>query len=251
MIAFDDYAQFGLIPYETLYYQDSQIHFPLEHYKRLKRACHVLKLPFDISFEKFIDELNQSIKKTQNSFGGLKVIYYNQNLIIIEKKIKYSKNLYEKGYYLKLSKASRSSKNILVYLKTFNVGLNYIEEKRAKSKGYDSCLFINQFGYISEAAFANIFFRRDETLFTPHISCGILNGVTRKKVIEWAQNQGYTIKKTFLTKEDISTMDECFITSSIAGVFPVKRIDQIEFHNIDFASKINKTKFFTRPWNTI
>ena len=69
----------------------------------------------------------------------------------------------------------KDSNNILNYFKTFNFGMNYIEDIRAKEKGYDGALFLNNMGYICETTYANIFFRKENILYTPDIRNGILN----------------------------------------------------------------------------
>jgi len=99
-----------------------------------------------------------------------------------------------------------------------------------------------------KAAFANIFFRKNNVIYTPHILCGLLPGIVRKHVIRVSEKLGYIVRKAFLKVDDIKDMDECFITSSIAGIFPVLRIEDIEFKQRGFAEYLLSMDKFNRPW---
>ncbi|AIS53106.1 aminotransferase class IV [Thermoanaerobacter kivui] len=243
------YSKFGLVPFETIYYEDGDAYFLYEHFKRLKRGFFVLKTSFELQYEDFRSQIIRYILNNGSKFGGISTFFDGQKLLIEKKEISYSRNLYEKGLDIVVSKVFKDSKNILNYIKTFNMGLNYIEDKRAKEKGYDTCLFLNQRGFICEAAFANIFFRKGNLILTPRLSSGILPGVTRKKVIEKAVTLGYEVKKCYLKLEDVAEMEESFVTSSIGGVFPIRRIENVHFESREFAEKVNACEYFKRPWN--
>lgn len=246
----DDFDSFnlGLVPFDTIYYKNGDAHFLAEHYKRLKRGSWVLCLNFEISYDEFKYRIREYVCRKNERFGAIRVVYFKNQLLIFEKRIRYTNDLFEKGLDLTVSKVKKDPINILNYIKTFNMGINQIEEARAKEKGYDSCLFLNKKGHICEAAFSNIFFRRGNEIFTPHLSCGLLPGVMRKKVCEVAKDLGYVVKKEFLTLNDLTSMDECFITSSVAGVFPVQKIGKLEFKSRTFAQIVGQMEYFKRPW---
>ena len=239
---------FGLFPFETIYFDEKSAHFLYEHFIRFKRAFWVLGLRFDLEFEKFKKALERYIVSCGKDYGGVRILYVGGNLILEQKEISYSKALFQKGLELKIARTRKDKANILNYIKTTNIGVNLIEEKSAKRKGFDSCLFLNQDGFICEAAFANVFFRKNKVIYTPHILCGLLPGIVRKHVIRVSEKLGYTVKKAYLEIGDIKDMDECFITSSIAGIFPVLRIENIEFKQRDFAEYLLNMEEFDRPW---
>jgi len=244
-----DSFKFGLLPFETIYYQEGIPHFLYDHFIRLKRAFWILNLPCKIRYEDFEKKVLDFILSSSKRFGAIRVTYYKNTLMIEEKGIRYTNELFTQGLSLIVARSRKDSKNILNYIKTYNMGINFIEEIWAKKKGFDSCLFLNHQGFICEAAFANIFFRKGFTLYTPHLSCGLLPGIMRKKVCLLAEKVSYEVKKEFLSLEAISKMDECFITSSVAGVFPVKRIDKFEFASREFADTISEYEYFKRPWH--
>lgn len=239
---------FGLFPFETVYFDKKGAHFLYEHFVRFKRAFWILGLRFDLEFEKFKETLERYIACCGKDYGGVRILYVDGNLILEQKEIRYSKELFQKGFELKIARTRKDKANILNYIKTTNIGVNLIEEKSAKKKGFDSCLFLNQDDFICEAAFANIFFRKDKVIYTPHVLCGLLPGVVRKKVIRISQELDYRVEKAYLKIEDIKNMDECFITSSIAGIFSVLRIENIEFKKRSFAEYLVSIETFNRPW---
>ncbi|BCS80417.1 aminotransferase class IV [Anaerocellum diazotrophicum] len=244
---FQSYS-FGLVPFETIYFDKKGVHFLFEHFKRFKRAFWILGLGCDLEFEKFKEAIERYIVSCGKDYGGVRIFYVDGNLIFAQKEIRYSKNLFQKGFELKIARTRKDNANILNYIKTTNIGVNLIEEKSAKKKGFDSCLFLNQDDFVCEAAFSNIFFRKDKVIYTPHISCGLLPGIVRKHVIRVSEKLGYMVRKLCLKIDDIKDMDECFITSSIAGIFPVLRIEDIEFKQRDFTEYLLGMDEFYRPW---
>lgn len=245
--SFQSYG-FGLFPFETIYFDREGAHFLEDHYLRFKRTFWILGVKFHLDFEKFKESIEKYILSTERDYGGVRVAYVHDRLVIELKEIRYNKVLFQKGFELAIARTKKDSKNILNYIKTSNIGINLIEEKRANKKGFDSCLFLNQDGFICEAAFANIFFRKDKVIYTPHILCGLLPGIVRKHVIRVSEKLGYMVKKAYLEIGDIKDMDECFITSSIAGIFPVLRIENIEFKQRGFAEYLLSMEKFDRPW---
>ncbi len=246
----DYYFLFGLKPFETLYFEGKNVHFLFEHYKRMKRSFWVLCIPFKISYESFEKFIRDFVDNVNKPYGAIRIYWEDEYLFIEERELKYSKEMFWRGLSVTISKVIKSSHNILNYIKTFNMGINLIEEERAKEKGFDTALFLNEKSFITEVSFGNIFFRKENTLYTPHILSGILPGIMRKKIIEISKTMGYEMKKTFLTLRDIKDMEECFITTSIAGVFPVGNIEDIYFSSRDFCRRASSIEFLERPWNS-
>jgi branched-subunit amino acid aminotransferase/4-amino-4-deoxychorismate lyase len=240
---------FGLTPFETIYFDNWNPHFLKEHYKRLKRASKALKILFNYSFQNFEQEIIFFLKNQCEKCGVLKVVVLDDKLHLNIRKPSYTREKYLEGFKFTISKALRDERNLLNYFKTFNYGNNYIEDNRAKDRGYDGALFLNSKNQVCETSYANIFFRRGKNLYTPHLSCGMLKGIIRGEVIKFGRANGFIVEKTLLSIEDLSGFDECFITNSVAGVFPVTSIGEIKFSNNNFSRLISDEKFFKRQWN--
>lgn len=220
---FDRGVAFGLTPFETLYADKGEIYFLDEHFKRLKRSLKVLGIKNDVTCERFREKVYDSIKGINHPIV-IKVIFIDGEIKIKFRKPSYTKEQYERGLKLSISK-ERKSKSILNHIKTFNYGQNYIEDLRAKNKGYDSCIFLDYRGFISEAAYGNLFFVKNGVVYTPDISCSILPGIIRKKVIDNLKENGVEVRKTKITLEQLKTFDEAFFTNSVAGVIPISTIN--------------------------
>jgi|GEM_PF-629431 len=246
---FDKEVAFGLLPFETIYFADEEIHFINDHYLRFKRACRVFKIKFEYSLDKFCSEIHLFIEKSGEKCGVIKLIVLNNKLNLNIREPNYSVETYRRGLNLTLSKSLKDRKNIFNYFKTFNYGVNYIENLRAKEKSYDGALFLNNEKFICETSSANIFFVNNNTIYTPDLRNGILDGVLRKNVIKEATKLGYEIKKANVKMDELVGYEECFITNSVAGVFPVAKINHYSFYSKEFSNKINNNKYFKRSWN--
>jgi len=107
--------------------------------------------------------------------------------------------------------------------------LNYLNNILAKIEGYKAgcveVLMLNHKGEVAECSGDNIFLVRRNVLLTPPIDAGILEGVTREAVIELARESGREVREIALTRYDIYTADECFLTGTAAEVIPVVKLD--------------------------
>jgi len=95
----------------------------------------------------------------------------------------------------------------------------------ARAAGADDALFLTIDGYLSEATSANLFLVHDGRLATPSIACAILPGTTRDWILRWAASAGLAPTDALLTVRDLAEADEAFLSSSVAGILPVTRID--------------------------
>ena len=85
---------------------------------------------------------------------------------------------------------------------------------------------LNEQGYVAECTGDNLFLMKNGTLLTPLISDGALDGITRAVIIELAAKLGVPFVEKSLTRYDIFTADECFLTGTAAEVIPVVALDR-------------------------
>ena len=97
---------------------------------------------------------------------------------------------------------------------------NFMAIRDAKFSGAFEPIFYNKSKIITEGAIRNIFFIKDNIIYTPSIDLGILNGITRQKVIQLAISSGYQVKESNIGYNNINSMDEAFITSSSIDILP-------------------------------
>ena len=85
---------------------------------------------------------------------------------------------------------------------------------------------LNHLGYVAEATGDNIFLVRGRTLITPPAWCGCLIGITRNAVMKIAADNGFEVRESVLTRYDLYTADEVFLTGTAAEIVPVVEIDK-------------------------
>ena len=107
--------------------------------------------------------------------------------------------------------------------------LNYLNNILAKIEGIQAgcieVLMLNHLGYVCECSGDNIFAVKGRRITTPPPSAGILQGITRDVVMELARKARYEIVESDLTRYDLYTADEVFLTGSAAEIIGVVKID--------------------------
>jgi branched-chain amino acid aminotransferase len=86
-------------------------------------------------------------------------------------------------------------------------------------------IMLNHEGNVAECTGDNIFIVRGGVVLTPGTADGILEGITRKVIIELSRKLSIPIFEKTLQRHDLYIADECFLTGSAAEVIPVTRID--------------------------
>jgi branched-chain amino acid aminotransferase len=108
--------------------------------------------------------------------------------------------------------------------------LNYLNNVMAKVEaiqaGAEEGLMLNDQGLVAECTGDNIFIIRDGEISTPPLSAGALDGITRRVVFEIAATLGIPLRERDLTRHDIFTADECFLTGTAAEVIAAVKLDQ-------------------------
>ncbi len=84
---------------------------------------------------------------------------------------------------------------------------------------------LNQQGHVTECTGDNIFIIKAGLLMTPDPVEGALGGITRSTILEVASSAGVPCKETVMTRYDLYTADECFLTGTGAEIIPVTSID--------------------------
>ena len=84
---------------------------------------------------------------------------------------------------------------------------------------------LNEQGFVAECTGDNVFIVKNGTIATPPVASGALAGVTRAVVFELARAEGLAIHEPLMTRYDIYTADECFLTGTAAEIIPAVRLD--------------------------
>ncbi len=139
----------------------------------------------------------------------------------------YPEALYDKGLDVITVGTKRNlTEAVSPAIKSLNYLNNILAKIEANNAGAAEGLMLNNQGYISECTGENIFAVRKNVLLTPPVYAGILEGVTRNVVKEIAANMGLKVVEENMTRYDIFTADECFLTGTAAEIIPVVSLDK-------------------------
>jgi branched-chain amino acid aminotransferase len=152
------------------------------------------------------------------------------------------------GIRTKISSFARHHINVsLTKAKMTGQYSNSILAKReAKLGGYDEAILLDANGYVSEGSGENIFVVRKGVIYTPDLSCSILEGVTRDSVITLAREMGLAVVEGRMTRDQLWLADEVFFTGTAAEVTPVREIDNraVGEGSVGPITKKVQTRFF-------
>jgi branched-chain amino acid aminotransferase len=98
----------------------------------------------------------------------------------------------------------------------------------AEAKGYADAMMFDYRGLVAEATGANMFLVKDGRLHTPTPDC-FLDGITRRSVIALAKQRQIPVHERQITREELPTFEECFLTGTAAEVTPVSEIGPYRF----------------------
>jgi branched-chain amino acid aminotransferase len=149
-------------------------------------------------------------------------------IIIIASKITlYPQEMYENGLMVVTCATRRIPHGALSpMVKSLNYLNNVMAKIEAANAGAGEGLMLNEQGYVAECTGDNVFIVKNGRIFTPPISSGALAGVTRAVVFEMANEAGIPISEPDVTRYDLFTADECFLTGTAAELIPVVTLDR-------------------------
>ncbi len=135
-------------------------------------------------------------------------------------------DLYDKGMKIVTVGTRRVAPDALdIKAKTLNYLNNIMGKIQANLAGCDEALMLNNLGRVAEGTGDNFFVVKNGVLYTPPTGAGILKGITRKVVMELAQEHGIKVVEEDLTLFDVYTADEVFMTGTAAEVISIIEAD--------------------------
>lgn len=138
----------------------------------------------------------------------------------------YPKELYEKGMSVITASVIRNHPNaISPRVKSLNYLNNILARIEANDAGVPEAIMLNHEGNVAECTADNIFIVRGGHVYTPTITDGILEGITRNVILELCGKLKIPATERTLQRHDLYIADECFLTGSAAEVVPITKID--------------------------
>jgi branched-chain amino acid aminotransferase len=135
----------------------------------------------------------------------------------------------QRGIRVKISSYTRHHVNIT--MTQANAVSNYtnsiLANMEAMDDGYDEAMLLDASGFVSEGAGENLFVIKDGVVYTPDLSAGALNGITRNTVLHICKDLGLELVQKRITRDEVYICDEAFFTGTAAEVTPIRELDRI------------------------
>jgi branched-chain amino acid aminotransferase len=238
---FDHGLVYGDGIFEGVRIYNGRVFMLREHLERLYASAQtvMLKIPVPIDeFEKIILEtcrLNEAregyirpmVTRGVGNLGVNPTSCPKASIIVIVTTITiYPAEYYEKGLKVVTAATQRMSyTQVPPAVKSLSYMNNMLARLESNLCGAQEALMLNAQGYVAECTGDNVFSVKDGEIFTPPISAGALGGITRACVMKLAGEMGKTVREENLTRHDLFTADEMFLTGTGAEVAPVRELD--------------------------
>lgn len=212
-----------------------------EHLIRIQESAKAILLDIGMSLYSLECAVRETVRVNQKKNGYIRLVITRGDgplgldpttcpktrIIIIVGDIQlYPEEYYTKGIKLITSSYRRIPAECFdVRIKSLNYLNNVLAKIEARQAGCLECILLNTAGHVAECTGDNIFIVKNNRLFTPATHEGALEGITRNTVIELVQSLGINAAETILTRFDLYTADECFLTGTAAEIIPVISID--------------------------
>lgn len=212
-----------------------------EHVKRLFDSCHILQMEMPFTPDEISKAIVKTIKANKLKECYIRPLVYlgygTMGLYPKENPVSVSIATWPWGAYLgddgikkgirvKVSSFARLHVNVTM-TKSKTCG-DYVNSTLAKREaiacGYDEALILDTSGYVAEGTGQNIFIIRDGVLMTPPLP-SVLEGITRRSIMEIAKKEKIEVKETNFTRDEIYIADEALFTGTAAEVTPIREVD--------------------------
>jgi branched-chain amino acid aminotransferase len=245
---------YGDAVFETVKIVNSKILFLEDHYFRLMSSMRIIRMEIPMNFTmEYLEEQILALAKSKNSLISSRAritVYRNDggyylpqnntvsfliSLVTLDN-IAYSVSQNE--YVVDLYTDFYVTRQLISSIKTTNKLINITASIFANENGLDNCLLLNDSKSVVEALQGNLFMLKGNTLITPPVSEGCLNGVMRKQILALARKmENLEVVEEVISPFDLQKADELFITNVIKGVQSITKYRKKEYVT-DLAMKL-------------
>jgi branched-chain amino acid aminotransferase len=212
------------------------------HWRRLEKDARRIRLPFAFDANEVRRHLGELLAANQVTEGTARIyLIYNHigfwqsgepmpevDLMICTAGLP----AYSGEARLSVAEQGRHAASPLAGVKTTAWLNNVWHLAEAQKAGWTEVILLNEHGEVAECTSANIFGVKDGTVFTPPLSSGCLEGVTRSVLLEIAARSGVSMSEKTLTLEDLYAAEEVFITSTNRTLLGVSEIAGRRFSTV-------------------
>jgi branched-chain amino acid aminotransferase len=239
---FDHGLLYGDGIFEGIRFYNNRVFRLDEHIERLWNSARAIALDIPISPAEVIAATLETIRQNDLHDGYIRLLVTRgvgslglspnscrrPSVIIIAATIAlYPEDCYRQGLIMVTCATRRISPAALSpRIKSLNYLNNILAKIEAEEAGAAEGVMLNEQGYVAECTGDNLFVVKRGQIWTPPVNAGSLEGVTRQVVFELATQNQMPIGERDLTRYDIFTADECFLTGTAAEVIPAVQLDR-------------------------
>jgi 4-amino-4-deoxychorismate lyase len=233
---------YGLGLFETFRTYGGKPFLLPEHLSRLKEGCAELRIDFEpderriremLSLLLEENDLHDAYFRYSVSAGvdllGLPAANYQHpfEIIYIKTLPPRDHSAYEIGKPLQRLKLTRNTPEGSSRLKSFHYMNNILAKRELQTYAWaagSEGLMLSKEGFIAEGIVSNVFFVKNQAIFTPALEIGILPGITRSFILILAERNQLTVKEGYYNWDKLLAADEIFYVNSIQEIVPVTRL---------------------------
>ena len=239
---FDHGLLYGDGIFEGIRFYNRRIFRCAEHIERLYYSAKSILLTIPLCAEELTAALQETCRANELDNGYIRLVITRgtgpmglspykcpkASIIIIACGIQlYSDEAYRTGLTMATCATRRPMHDILSpQVKSLNYLNNVMAKVEAMQAGAEEGIMLNERGLVAECTGDNVFIVRKGAITTPPISAGALDGITRGVVFQIAEELGIPMQAADLSRHDIYTADECFLTGTAAEVIAAVKYDQ-------------------------
>lgn len=214
-----------------------------EHIDRLYKSAHPIFLEIPLSKAELTDAVLETLKKNKLTNAYIRLVVTRgvgdlgldprkcpkPTIIIITEPLLqlHSAEKVENGINTIITWVKRNPVDTATHeMKSLNYLNSILGKIEANNTGADEAICLDKTGYVCEGVGENIFVVRDCKIFTPPLSSGALDGITRALIIRLAKKLGIEVFERNITPNELFTADEAFFTGTAAEVAPIREVNK-------------------------
>ena len=238
---FDHGLLYGDGIFEGIRFYNGRVFRLEQHLERLWNSARSICLEIPITRQEMTEALLETIRQNHLRDGYIRLVVTrgvgnlglnpeqckNPSVIIIVATIAlYHEDFYRQGLSIVTVATRRSNPASLnPAVKSLNYLNNVMARIEANLASADEALMLNDAGNVAECTADNVFIIKHSQIFTPPITAGALQGITRSVVFDIAGEFDLKVVEADFTRHDIFVADECFLTGTAAEIVPVVKTD--------------------------
>jgi branched-chain amino acid aminotransferase len=216
-----------------------------EHTERLFNSAKILRMKLPFSMQQVMDAQCAVVRENKLESGYLRPLTWigSEKLGVSPKgnQIHLMVAAWTWGAYLgeegmrrgiRVKTSSYTRHHVNITMTQAKAVSNYtnsiLANMEATDDGYDEALLLDASGFVSEGAGENLFVIKSGVVYTPDLSAGALNGITRNTVFSICADLGLKVVEKRITRDEVYICDEAFFTGTAAEVTPIRELDRIE-----------------------